>query len=614
MKNKINLTKFVSLILLITVTAIILVSGTYAKYTSTASGTDATIIAKWSFKVNNTEIAVTGDKPTVAFDLFKTINDTKDDNKETDVKEGLIAPGTQGSFEFVLKNTSEVTAKYNIELSVDNANIPLEFSIDDETWVNNLEELELSDVIAINGEKNVTVKWRWAFEGDTDSLLGGQQVTVSANITATQVDYMFLEKLEQKYELIYYSSLSDAIADVNNGSFEESSIDNKETAEACIYTDSGVTNVVLLKDITLSTAIKPTTDMTINLGGNTISCSDTAAFDIMSGNITIDGRIKGSAINTVTTGDKMARAFQARAGNVTVMGGTYTAYSETANSCGIMTAANLTISDATILADGVSGSNKGLQINAGSTVEISNSNITANTVLGNGNGILNNGTLIISDSTVLAKTVDGKNSGLSNNGTATVSNCDIRAYSNYTAVNGEYTASSKGISSTGSLTVIDSYVYGTHSGLQNYGDLYVDGGTYEGYGHGGFYLANADYTSYIKNATIRESGMPDGYTSNITGNDAGAYIGSYSNITVYMDNCDFYGNRWSIVLRGSSGEQNNVIYISNSRINEGGMIRTDTQANKLYNGIGNNFTSSDITLSDVVIDTDIDYSTLFPEY
>lgn len=191
MTKRINLAKITSFVLLLTVTAMILVAGTYAKYSSEASGTDATVVAKWSFKVNGTEIAVKGSAPTVDFNLFETINDT-DGKVETDVADGLIAPGTAGSFEFVLNNSSEVTTKYNINLEVtEGSNVPLQFSVDGgQNWTNveNLSDLVATDVMGIGTTKNVTVQWQWAFDGNTDAALGGEKVKVTANITATQVD------------------------------------------------------------------------------------------------------------------------------------------------------------------------------------------------------------------------------------------------------------------------------------------------------------------------------------------------------------------------------------------------------------------------------------------
>ena len=67
-------------------------AGTYAKFTSTASGTSATVVANWSFEVNGENIAVTGDEKTIAFGLFDTIKDSDGETDETDVAEGLIAP------------------------------------------------------------------------------------------------------------------------------------------------------------------------------------------------------------------------------------------------------------------------------------------------------------------------------------------------------------------------------------------------------------------------------------------------------------------------------------------------------------------------------------------
>ena len=94
-----------------------LVSGTWAKYTSTVSGKDTARVAKWDVKVNTVKGAST--KQTVTFDLFSTtaILDTKDGLAETDVTnnpdddKNVIAPGTKGKVTFTLRNDSEVSAE-----------------------------------------------------------------------------------------------------------------------------------------------------------------------------------------------------------------------------------------------------------------------------------------------------------------------------------------------------------------------------------------------------------------------------------------------------------------------------------------------------------------------
>ena len=191
------------------------ISGTFAKYISTAEGSDSARVAKWSIKVEGTEIGVAGDT-TVAFDLFATINDSNG-SAETDVAAGtgdehIIAPGTSGSFDIDIQNLSEVNAKYTIELSETNTgNIPLQYSVDGETWKDSIEELAMTDLTGVDiamkiGTDTQTVYWRWVFDNEvtanghagqtntTDTALGygansaDIQVTITATITVEQVD------------------------------------------------------------------------------------------------------------------------------------------------------------------------------------------------------------------------------------------------------------------------------------------------------------------------------------------------------------------------------------------------------------------------------------------
>ena len=175
------------------------VGGTFAKYTSSATGTDSATVAKWSFKVGETDIATTN---TFAFDLFKTIKDSDGINNETEmnpVDGSIIAPGTQGSFDLVLTNASQVTAQYAIDYTVTNNNdIPVKFSVDGgTTWTNDLADVAASDstkLAANSGTTTIKVQWKWDFNGSDDSFdtalgIGGNAVlTVKAEVTATQVD------------------------------------------------------------------------------------------------------------------------------------------------------------------------------------------------------------------------------------------------------------------------------------------------------------------------------------------------------------------------------------------------------------------------------------------
>ena len=174
------------------------VGGTFAKYTSSATGTDSATVAKWSFKVGETDIATTN---TFAFDLFNTIKDsngTADENDMSPVNGSIIAPGTSGKFNIVIKNDSQVTAQYAIDYTVTNTNnIPVKFSVDGgTTWTDDLADVTASAATTLavgSAEQTVTVQWKWVFDGDDgiDTNLGKEgtaTLQVQAAVTATQVD------------------------------------------------------------------------------------------------------------------------------------------------------------------------------------------------------------------------------------------------------------------------------------------------------------------------------------------------------------------------------------------------------------------------------------------
>lgn len=194
MKENNKLVKFTSFVLLVAVIAMILVAGTYAKYTSTASGSDTAIVAKWDIKAGKAgeEVSITGSNATVSFDLFDTILDTTG-NEETDVVQRKIAPGTKGEFEMSVKNDSEVNAEYGVKFTVDNSTIPLEFKVNDGDWTNSLSEVTKT-ALNMGTSDTAKVEWRWAYEtidGDSaDTTLGIQvpEINVTASLVVTQVD------------------------------------------------------------------------------------------------------------------------------------------------------------------------------------------------------------------------------------------------------------------------------------------------------------------------------------------------------------------------------------------------------------------------------------------
>ena len=204
--------RMILITLLIAMIALVLVSGTYAKYTSSASGSDTARVAKWSFIVGGNDIVA---ENTFTFDLFKTIKDT-DGKDETDVvsanADRVIAPGTSGSFDLVLENKSETSAKYSVTYTVTNTeSIPVQFSVNGTDWKDNIEELNISasdtktKLEANDGTATITIQWKWDYENTKENATteekkatdekdmtlgkaGTAKLIVQADVTATQID------------------------------------------------------------------------------------------------------------------------------------------------------------------------------------------------------------------------------------------------------------------------------------------------------------------------------------------------------------------------------------------------------------------------------------------
>ena len=193
-----KLVKVFLIALLIVMVGLILVSGTYAKYTTTFTGSDTATVAK--FKVSSNTTAET-------FDLFKTAKEVDGTTADAEVVNGKVAPGTGGKFDIQLTNDSDVKVNYAISLKETNeSNIPIEYSLDGTTYVTaaNFASVSAADLAIGSTTQTVSVYWRWAFEGKdstnykttqtdtTDYTLGtastAPTVKVEVSTVFTQVD------------------------------------------------------------------------------------------------------------------------------------------------------------------------------------------------------------------------------------------------------------------------------------------------------------------------------------------------------------------------------------------------------------------------------------------
>ena len=201
-KNKVLLLGIITVF--VAIFSLTLVSGTWAKYTSEVSGTSTATVAKWAWKVDSTKVVGDGTTATsFNVNLFKTIKEEDTTTEETDVKNGLIAPGTGGQLSFTVENASEVSGKVvlKFEESENFSSIPLEYSVDGITWTTaaafsalagNTAELKLGGTAPLT--KEFKIYWRWAFTGDDakDTGLGNATtaptITVKVTLTFTQIN------------------------------------------------------------------------------------------------------------------------------------------------------------------------------------------------------------------------------------------------------------------------------------------------------------------------------------------------------------------------------------------------------------------------------------------
>ena len=334
----------------------------------------------------------------------------------------------------------------------------------------------------------------------------------------------------------------------------------------------------------------------LDLGGETLTFTTNNAITVSAENVVINGTGGGITVNA-PEGENATIINVTEGGSCTVNGGTYTANTSGAGASGTSQAkaiyagknATLNMNDATIVAtDNNNGCVVGVNGGYSSTVlNLTNCDITVTS----------------------GDSLD--NIGVQTWGKAVLKDCSIIAQANYTGANGAYTANSRGIyaKANAPLELYDCYVWGAHSGVTTLNSVYVDGGTYEGYGHGGFYLAGGSKTSYFYNATINWAPMRAGFEhDNVAGtNAAGMYISQASNIKAYFDNCHFNmnaanGETWdnkvcpyyAVVINNG----NNEVYVSKSYIgyaaNAAFRLKDSYSGRFVYYGVNNTYDETNV--------------------
>jgi hypothetical protein len=184
-KNK-NTFRIGALLLVACLISSVMLSGTFAKYTSEYAGQDTALVARWSFTSNLAE-ATAGDISLPIWDHTYATN-----IYATDGTNYLIAPGIEGSFVVDFTYDADVDAEliFNFTKSgnygVDEdeaAPVPIQYSLDPEfgTVFYSLDELENAIIATAATDSTSDITW----ESATDFPGGG---TYLVTHTATAAD------------------------------------------------------------------------------------------------------------------------------------------------------------------------------------------------------------------------------------------------------------------------------------------------------------------------------------------------------------------------------------------------------------------------------------------
>lgn len=387
----------------------------------------------------------------------------------------------------------------------------------------------------------------------------------------------------------YYRTMSLAFQDINDGSIGSRALPAKGTsyANVKISVSENSYDIYMLKSYTENNVISVQAEKPVNVYFDYyVLRSNSIAFDIYFGKVSLYANGRGGII---VNGTSKARCAQLRSGSLTIKGGCYEARATAGAAACIQSAGKLVVQNAKLTAVYPNGQARCVTTSSGSaTVSTTMYNCSLTAIARSGRAICFYNSIGC---------------------TAQLRNCVANAYSDYMHTGStSYAYCSVGVDNYGIMTLNDCTVYGTHSGVQSSGNLTVNKGKYSGYGHGGFYITGSGNYARISNANVSCQPMPSGFTATINCNQTAMYVGGQgaTNTRVYMDRCRLDSASHPIVMRGTDGETDNYLYISNSVLVNSKRIRIDSN-HQVYIGAGNNFNESAADYPEKVIKTNYTY-------
>ena len=438
--------------------------------------------------------------------------------------------------------------------------------------------------------------------------------------------------IETEPKIYYYSTLSGAVSDSNAGTVGTNADASQDTAVVSLYADeNGVPVMTMTQNASISAGLLFTRDAIFNLNGKKLTANlgnpegYVYAVAVSNGKrLRIIGEETGSAIEAVTgTGTATYMIYCGIESYLEILGGAYTANAENTNlGIGVMSFGDILIRGATISATAKQVRGVAVGSAAGGLSYRPNTIIEDTEIIVTGSGKNNkygvdvqfaNETLL--DGCTIAADTDaevGATYGIylgDITGSTIIRNTEVTADSSYkTDGSGGHVVWSTGVyvSADCTYTLLDGVTAkGTHAAASLYSTTDIVGGSYSSAGHGVYF--SGSYTAHrVKGAEMDD--LYVGTHTNTNQNHVGAYIGGNSGISVYADNTNVSGSNYSWVLRNSSGESDNALYISNSNINNKTIRIDDTTTLRLYLGEGNSFDANDTTRPANVVETGADYT------
>lgn len=389
----------------------------------------------------------------------------------------------------------------------------------------------------------------------------------------------------------YYTDFNTAVTDINNGNTTSASTD--KTGAVCqIFTDSNITVLRLLSDITITTNIVFTKSVIFDINGFTVTIKDSGRVGSQTIAYDISVIFYGVKTNSNILSTNMLVMF-ASTSNLFLIGGKYNINSSLAGAYIVYVPPyNIPIN--------IEICNAELQViynNPQSTNNISCVIVTNKTSITN---LLINNTKCVTNGTNKYTFAYITTTAANPETKVTILNSDIEAY----GADREDSSPCGVLISAGYANIINSNIKGITSGINvgRQGAVYIkDSKCYAPY-HGGVYNA---HTLYAENTEFHRSETPEGYTPSGAGC---AYFGYGS--TAYLNNCKFIHDVESdtspgIVVRkeGTPEGKTTRVFVSNS-VMPG--IRCDADQ-EIYLGNGISDTIKNATIQGIKYLTDNNY-------